>query len=102
MARVTLHDNEGEPIDADSFHFISYFGYLTFLAFDKISIELPWPRMKGYHDAFEEVRKQMDIRLVMKKIQFSERVNKAQIDANKLMLLQLQEPMTLEESEMER
>ena len=39
----------------------------------------------------------MDIRLVMKKIQFNERVNHAMIEERKLLLLQLQEPMTLEE-----
>ena len=80
MAKVVLHDNDGSVIDADSFHFLSYAGYMIFLGFTKIGIELPWPRMKAYHDALEEIRKQMDIRLVMKKIQFCERVNRAYID----------------------
>ena len=44
----------------------------------------------------------MDVRLVMKKIQFNERVNRAAFQEHKLMLLQLQEPLTLEEVESQR
>ena len=38
MARIVLHDNNNDTIDSDSFHFLSYSGYMVFLLFSKIGI----------------------------------------------------------------
>lgn len=55
--------------------------------------------MKVYFNSLEEVRKQMDIRLVMKKVLYSERMAIAVFDEPKAKILHLQEPLTLEEAE---
>lgn len=51
--------------------------------------------MEIYHRSLLEVRKQMDIRLVMKKILYSERMAIAVFDEPKAKILHLQEPLTL-------
>lgn len=65
------------------------------MGFDKFGIQLPWKRMAAYHRSLEEVRKQMDIRLIMKKILYSERMAIAVFDSHKAKILHLQEPLTL-------
>lgn len=55
--------------------------------------------MEVYFRSLEEVRKQMDIRLIMKKILYSERMAIAVFDEPKAKILHLQEPLTLEEAE---
>ena len=69
------------------------------MLFDKFGISLSWKRMETYHNSLEEVRKQMDIRLIMKKILYSERMAIAVFDEHKAKILHLQEPLTLEEAE---
>lgn len=64
--------------------------------FETFCIKLPWKRMEVYFRSLEEVRKQMDIRLVMKKILYSERMAIAVFDEAKAKILHLQEPLTLE------
>ena len=55
--------------------------------------------MKKYHHSLEEVRKQMDIRLITKKILYAERMSFAIFDEHQAKVLHLQEPLTLEEAE---
>ena len=52
--------------------------------------------MKKYKDSLTEVRKQMDIRLIMKKILYAERLGIVLLDEPKAKILHLQAPITLE------
>lgn len=82
----------------DGFHFFVYLGYMVYLLFTKVKIELPWERMQKYHHSLVEVRKQMDVRIIMKKILYSEKLADVVLDEHQRKILHLQEPMTLEEA----
>ena len=71
IAKHLYHYKKDEPLDADGFNFIVYLGYMVYLFFSKIGVDLPWERMRKYHHSLEEVRKQMDVRIIMKKILYS-------------------------------
>ena len=58
--------------------------------------------MRKYHRILEESRKQLDIRLILKKVLYAERVATAVLDKHKAKVLHLQEPLTLEEAEVIR
>ena len=58
--------------------------------------------MRKYHHSLEEVRKQMDVRFIMKKILYSERASTVLLEEHQAKILHLQEPLTLEEAEMIR
>jgi hypothetical protein len=69
---------------------------MIFMGFDKLGIELSWPKFQRYHRFLEEVRKQMDMRLIMKKILYTERLGLAILDTHKYKALHMQEPITLD------
>lgn len=46
--------------------------------------------MKKYDQSLEEIRKQMDIRLILHKIQFTERVANALLEKHQVKILHLQ------------
>ena len=71
MANNLYHYEKEKPIDSDGFNFFVFLGYLVYLCFTKVGISLPWKTMAVYHHSLEETRKQMDIRLIMKKLVFS-------------------------------
>ena len=62
--------DKDSSINSGNFNIFFYLGYLIYLAFSKFSINLPWKRMQIYHRSIEEVRKQMDIKYVFKKLHF--------------------------------
>lgn len=55
--------------------------------------------MRKYHNCMEEVKCEMDIRLMMKKVQYSERTAIAVFDEPKAKILHLQQPLTLFEAD---
>lgn len=71
IAKTLYHYNKNEPLKSDQFNIFVFLGYLIYAFFETICIKLPWNRMKVYFHSLEEVRKQMDIRLVMKKVLYS-------------------------------
>ena len=89
---------KNKPLDSDGFNFFIYLGYLIFNVCDKVGVSLNWERMKIYHRSLHETRKQMDVRLIMKKILYAERVSSAVLEEHKSKILHLQEPLTLEEA----
>ena len=95
MAKNLFHYDKNEPLKSDQFNFIVFLGFIFYFFLTKIKIRLPWRRMEMYERSLEEVRKQMDIRLVMKKILYSERMAIAVFDEPKAKILHLQEPLTL-------
>ena len=99
LTRSLYYHEKNEPIDADGFNFLVYLGYLVYNGFYKIGIDLPWERMRKYHYALNESRKQLDIRLVLKKMLYAEKVATAVLGKHKAKVLHLQEPLTLEEAE---
>ena len=102
IAKNLYYYEKNQPLDSDGFHFFAYLGYLIYNLFEKVGIDLPWKKMRTYHHSLVEVRKQMDVRFVMKKILYAERVSNALLDTHKKEILYLQEPLTLEEAEMIR
>ena len=99
IAKSLYHYDKDETIDSDGFHFFTFLGYIVYLGFNKIGVSLNWQRMQIYHRSLEEVRQQLDVRLIMKKILYQERLSSAILEKPKSKLLHIQEPMTLEEAE---
>ncbi len=95
IAKNLYHYDRNVPLKSDDFNFLIFLGYLIYAFFETICIKLPWKRMEVYFRSLEEVRKQMDIRLVMKKVLYSERMAIAVFDEHKAKILHLQEPLTL-------
>ena len=58
--------------------------------------------MEKYHQSLKAIRKEMDIRLIMKKILHVEKVADALLEEHQKRVLHLQEPLTLEEAEILR
>lgn len=71
MAKNLFHYEKYEPIKSEDFNFVVFLGFAFYYFLTKLKIRLPWRRMEMYERSLEEVRKQMDIRLVMKKILYS-------------------------------
>jgi hypothetical protein len=90
-----FHYDKGEKVDLDGFHFITYLGYLIFILFDKLGCTLSWEKMQRYHHSLEEVRKQMDIRLLLSKFHYTEKMGVAILDEPKIKTLYLQEPLSI-------
>lgn len=81
----SLYKNEKDEKDqADSFNLLHFGGYLIFMVFDKFSVVLPWKKMQKYHQSMEEIRKQMDIRLILHKVEFAERVANAVLEKHQI------------------
>ena len=102
IAKHLYYYRKEEPLDSDGFNFFVYLGYIVYLLFSKVGVDLAWERMRKYHHSLEEVRKQMDIRIIMKKILYSEKLAEVVLDEHQRKVLHLQEPMTLEEAELIR
>lgn len=76
-----LYKNEKDEKDqADTFSLPYFAGYLVFMFFEKFNLILPWEKMQKYHQSMEEIRKQLDIGLILHKIEFAERVAHAVLD----------------------
>lgn len=59
---------------------MTFFVYLIFLLFDKIGIELNWKKYKRFHKFLEDGRKQLDMRLVLRKIMYAEKLGMTILD----------------------
>jgi hypothetical protein len=59
---------------------LTFFVYLIFLLFDKIGIELNWKKYKRFHKFLEDGRKQLDMRLVLRKIMYAEKLGMTILD----------------------
>lgn len=99
ITKSIYYYDKNDPFDGDHFNLITYSGYLIFCFFDKFGIELPWPRFQRLHKFLEEGRKHLDIRLIMEKIIYGEKLGLAILDKNKHKALLLSEPFTLEQAD---
>lgn len=96
----SIYKNEKDEKDlADKFNIIIFGGYLIYMVFDKFGIDLSWKKMRKYHQSMVEIRKQLDIRLILNKVQFTERVVNVILDKHQIKGLHLQEYVTLDDAE---
>ena len=72
VAQNMYRSGDGET-NSDHFNILTYLGYVVFIGCKKIGCELQWEKMKEYHRMVEEARKQMDVRLILQRILYSER-----------------------------
>ena len=95
-----LYKNEKDEKDqADTFSLLYFAGYLVFMFFEKFNLILPWEKIQKYHKSMEEIRKQLDIGLILHKIEFADRVAQAVLDKHQIKGLHCQEYVTLEAAE---
>jgi hypothetical protein len=68
LTRHSYYCSENEPFDGNFFNFLRFFPYMIYKICHKISIKPDWPMYAKLHTFLEEGRKQLDIRLITKKI----------------------------------
>lgn len=90
IAKSIYKNQKDDKDQAENFNIFVFLGYLLYTTLAKINCVLPWERMKKYDQSLEEIRKQMDIRLILHKIQFTERVANALLEKHQVKILHLQ------------
>jgi hypothetical protein len=90
---------KGANIQANKFNLISYFGYSFYCVLDFFNIAPQWKIMKQFDDVREEIGKQLDLRLLIRKISFLEDCIGYIFEDYELECLHLKGKMTLEEAE---
>jgi hypothetical protein len=71
----------------------------VFCFFDIIGIKLNWPRYQRLDRFLEEGKRHIDIRLILKKIVYAEKLGLTILDKKKHKALLLSEPFTLDEAD---
>jgi hypothetical protein len=69
---------------------------VVFEFLDRFGLTLPWPRLQRLHRFLEEGKKHLDMRLIMNKILYAEKLGLALLDKSKHKALLLSEPFTLD------
>jgi len=55
MGDKLFYYDQADPLDSGDFNFLYFIGLIFFYLFKMINIELPWKKMKKFHDCKEEV-----------------------------------------------
>ena len=89
MANNTFSLDKKENFDPELSIF-TYFGYIFYSVIKGIGCNVTWTKMDNFNLAVEELRKQIDVGLLIKKINFSEKVSTILLDDVKIKFLHLQ------------
>lgn len=99
ITRSAFYYDKNDPFDGKQFNLLVFFVYVIFEFLDRFGITLPWQRFQRLHRFLEEGKKQLDMKLIMNKILYAERLGLALLDKSKHKALLLSEPFTLDEAD---
>ena len=89
MANHLFSLDKKNNFDPDLSIFV-FFGYLVYFVMKGIGCKVSWTKMDNLNIAIDELRQQMDVKLLLKKVDFSERVSTIILDDVKIKFLHLQ------------
>lgn len=94
--------SKARTIKSSRFNFLSYVAYSFYCVLDFLGIAPDWTIMRHFDDVREEIGKQLDLRLLLRKINFLEDCIGYVFEDYELQCLHLKGKMTLEEAEVIR
>jgi p-aminobenzoyl-glutamate transporter AbgT len=97
VAKSILRDDQGHPIHSDSFNLFTYFSYSLSQFLECFGCSPISQHVAVYSDALDEIRKQMDVRLMMKRLGYCEKGLQILLEDHRAKVLHLQRPLTLDE-----
>lgn len=91
--------SKARPIKSNRFNFFSYVAYSFYCVLDFFGIAPNWNILRHFDEVREEIGKQLDLRLLLRKISFLEDCIGYVFEDYELQCLHLKGKMTLEEAE---
>ena len=71
IAKNIYKYDKDNSVDSNGFNFFNYLIYLCYFVLKKFGFSTGWQLMEKYDKSLKEIRKQMDVILIFKKILFA-------------------------------
>lgn len=99
IAKSIYRDEQGHPIHSEKFTFFTYIFYSFSQLLECLGCSPLCSNVAVYGNAVEEIRKQMDIRLLLKRLAYCERGLHILLEEHRAQVLHLQRPLTFNEAQ---